>query len=126
MPVLTTLAIVALLGGDDDSACPFFESGLLREQIERGLRIDEAEREPSLAIADRLSDLLERYALSVDSTLDAYVASSSNPTARATDLIDRLQPMDHERQETMREIIGIRQQLVDLLNDEQWQRVFAG
>ena len=125
MPVLTTLAIMALPRGDAGSACPFFEPGLLREQVERGLRTDEAEREPSLAIADRLSQLLQRYALSVDSSLDAYEDSSSNPTADATDLLDRLQPMDRERQETMRGIIGMRQQLIDLLNEEQWQRVFA-
>lgn len=125
MPIVTTMAIMALLRGDDDSACPFFEPGLLREQIEQGLRIDEAEREPALAIADGLADLLGRYASGVDASLDAYVEFSSNPAVGAAELIERLQPMDRERQETMRGIIEVRERLIDLLNEEQWSRVFA-
>ena len=125
MPIVTTMTILALLRGNDGAACPFFDPGLLREQVQSGLHTDEAEREPALAIADQLADLLKEYALSVDASLDTYVESSSYQVATAAELIDRLQPMDREREETMRGIIEIRQQLIDLLREEQWSRVFA-
>ena len=118
------MTVLALLGGEEASVCPFFQPGLLQDQLEQGLRADEAEREPALAIADRLAGLLERYALSVENTLDAYAEFSSSPTANSTELIQRLQPIDRERQETMKEIIEIRQRLVELLDGDQWRRVF--
>ena len=126
MPIVTTLAIIALLNGDSRSNCAFFEPGLLRDLLKSGLRDDEPEQEASLALADELDVLLDRYATRVNSALDAYLETSMDPTIGATELTDQLEPLDRERADTMREIIDIRQRLLGLLNEEQWSRVFPG
>ena len=125
MPIVTTMTLMALLRDSDGSPCPFFEPGLLREQLENGLREHEPELARALVVADELDALLERYSASVHATLDAYIEKTTQPETRAADLIEQIRPMDEERARAMREIIHGRQQLVDLLSGDQWSRVFS-
>ncbi len=54
---------------------------------------------------------------SVGTSLDAYIEESSNPDSDATDLVERLAPLDSERIEVMKAIIDARRRLVEILDN---------
>lgn len=125
MPVLATMTAIALLRGGGDDPAPFFDPEELREMLTDGLEgIADDELQRSLAIADELESVIERYRISVQGSLDAYVEELSDPNTDAADLIERLAPLDRERNRLMKTIIDIRQHLLSLLGDELWDAVF--
>ncbi len=126
MPIIvsTTTAIVLLLrGGDED--LPFFDPEVLRSLLDDALEGDgELILKEALTIADDLETLLNQYTTSVESSIDAYIEASSNRYIGASEVIERLEPLDRERALTLQKVISQRQSLFNLLSDEQWEEVF--
>ena len=126
MPIIvsTTTAIVLLLrGGDED--LPFFDPEVLRSLLDDALEgDDELILKEALTIADDLETLLNQYTTSVESSIDAYIEASSNRYIGASEVIERLEPLDRERALTLQKVISQRQSLFNLLSDEQWEEVF--
>ena len=59
-----------------------------------------------------------------DASIDAYIEESSNRYTAAPELIERLEPLDRKRTQTLQAVIDRRQSLFELLGDEQWEAVF--
>jgi hypothetical protein len=122
VPVLATMTILSLLGGDQELDAPFTNSTVLRSRLRDALSGDILEQ--SLAIADKLEALLDNYQSYVDASVDTYIAESANRYSTASQLIGQLQPADEKRRSAMKEVIAFRQELFGLLNDSQWELVF--
>ena len=122
MPVLATITVLSLLGGDQELEAPFTNSTVLRSRLRDALSGNTLEQ--SLAIADKLEALLDNYRSYVDASVDTYIADSANWYSTASQLIGRLQPADEKRRSAMKEVIAFRQELFGLLNDRQWELVF--
>ena len=125
MPVVTTMAAIAILRSSQREPLPFFDAELLRALLDNALAegppgtLDQADR-----IVEQLEDLLGDYRTSVVSRLDAYIEESATVSTTAADLIERIEPLDEKRALTLREIIDLRQALLDLLDDQQWAATF--
>lgn len=122
MPVLVTLATINLLFRGSQSASfldPAGLAGRLEDEVER-----EEAREQALALARELERLAASYEESVSRGLEAYAASTRDPDARAGDLIAVLEPLDRGRQQTLEEIVRVRQALLETLTADEWDRVF--
>lgn len=122
MPVLATMTVLSLLGGDQELDAPFTNSTVLRSRLRDALSGNTLEQ--SLAIADKLEALLDNYQSYVDASVDTYIAESANRYSTASQLIGQLQPADEKRRSAMKEVIAFRQELFGLLNDSQWELVF--
>ena len=125
MPVVTTMAVIAILRSSQRDPLPFFDAELLRALLDNALA-DAPRGTQDLAdtIVDQLDDLLAGYRAAVVSSLDAYIQESANASTTAADLIERIEPLDEKRALTLREVIELRQALLDLLDDEQWAATF--
>ena len=125
MPVLATMATIALLRGDGGGPAPFFEPDTLREMLTEALEgVADDELQGALAIVDQIEPLLERYRIQVDKSLAAYVDQLSDPETDAADLIAQLTPLDRERTMVLDSIIEYRQQLLHILDETNWAYVF--
>lgn len=126
MPIVTTMMIMALLRGGGEGAGPFFDPEQMRDMLRDGLEgVADDELQSSLAIEDELESAMQRYRDSVSSSMDAYIEESSNPDTDATDLIERLAPLDRKRADIMMAIIDSRRRLIEILDGEHWDKVFG-
>ena len=126
MPVVTTMMIIALLRGGGDGDGPFFDPEQMRDLLRDGLEgVADDELQRSLVIEDELESAMQRYRVSVSSSMDAYIEESSNPDTDATDLTKRLASLDRERTDIMMAIIGSRRRLIEVLDIEHWDKVFG-
>ena len=125
MPIVTTLTVIALLRGRGHEDLPFSDPRVLRGLLDDALagEADDTLKE-ALSIADELETLLKRYRANVESSIDAYILESSKRYTGAPELIQRLEPLDRERTLTLQMIIQLRQSLLELLSDQQWEAVF--
>jgi hypothetical protein len=73
----------------------------------------------------RVCSLIERYRASVDSTIDAYIDSTTDFRADAADLSESFAATDEERGRLLCDIIRIRRELIGTLTEEQWKAVFG-
>lgn len=125
MPVLATLAAIALLRGDGNSPGPFFDPQKMREMLTDGLEgVADDELKSSLAIVAHLESQLERYRASVDESFDVYTEELADPKTGAADLIARLEPLDRERMKVLESVIKYRQELIGVLDESSWAAVF--
>ena len=126
MPVVTTMFIMAILGDDSDTPLPFFDTELLAESLTKSLAAAPDEmRRAALDIVNELEHSLADYRASVDTSLDAYIEFSADRYAPADELIERIGPLDRKRAETLRAVIGHRQALLELLDEQQWEATFG-
>jgi hypothetical protein len=119
------MALIAYLRGDSVGPLPFFDPEMLRGMLSDGLEgyaDDKLAR--SLEITAELESALEKYRGSVERSLNAYVEELANPESDAADLDARLATHDGDRVELMQFIIQSRQGLLEILDDEEWNRVF--
>lgn len=121
MPILATITMITLLRGGGNSG--LLNPAWLREQIE-----DELEDSPSqteaLALVDKLDQLDARHREAVQETVYDYVRESQRPETDAEDLVKLLEPLDRERLAVLEEAIAIRQLLLELLAEDEWDDVF--
>ena len=126
MPVVTTMTIIALLRGGGDGDGPFFDPEQMRDLLRDGLEgVADDELQRSLVIEDELESAMQRYRVSVSSSMDAYIEESSNPDTDATDLTKRLASLDRERTDIMMAIIDSRRRLIEVLDGEHWDKIFG-
>ena len=125
MPIVTTLTVIALLRGRGHEDLPFSDPKVLRGLLDDALAGDADDTlNVALSIADELDTLLKRYRFGVESSIDAYILESSKGYTGAPELIERLDPLYRECTRTLQMIIELRQSLLELLSDEQWEAVF--
>ena len=123
MPVLVTLATINFLfrGG---STIGFLDPAALRAAIESELAESDG-RNSALVLVDELERLARQYDESFTASVEAYKTESSNAGTTAADLIAKMEPWDRERRLTLQEIVRIRQSMLDVLSESEWDEVFG-
>lgn len=125
MPVLATMAAMALLRGSEDGALAFTDVKVLRSSLHAALTDEDGTvLEDSLSICDRIQALIDAYQGRIEETLDTYIAQSEDQYTFAPERITLLTSMDTEREILLGELIDARQALHQLLTNEQWSAVF--
>ena len=123
MPVLVTIAAVSYLFGGSKKKTSLLDPAGLRKKIEK---MPEGEsRTKALALVDRLDMLANEHNQATDAALKAYIADVENYTTRTDELIDDFEPLDRVRTNVYRELVEIRQALIDTLSPEEWEKVFG-
>ena len=122
MPVLVTIATVSYLFGGSKDKASFLNPAGLRAKLEK--LPEGSTRTGALALADKLDLLAKAHEDATDAVLDAYAADVERYTT-ADQLVDDFEPLDQERAKVYRELIGVRQALIDTLSPEEWDKVFG-
>ena len=125
MPVLVTIATISYLfkGKSEDQQPGFFNPAGLRAQLEA--LPEGPSRAESLQIMDQLDALAREYDDATDAALRAYIADVEKYDSNADDLIVDLLPPDQIRASTLPRVIGLRERLVEVLSEEEWDEVFG-
>jgi hypothetical protein len=123
MVILTTLVLTNILFGGG-SNLGFLDPRALRDAIE-GELADSDTRDSALALVDELERLARQYDESFIASVEAYKTELTNTETTAEDLIAKLEPWDHERRLTLQEIVRIRQSMLDVLSESEWDEVFG-
>ncbi len=123
MVVLTTLALTNILFGGG-STLGFLDPRALRDAIESELA-DSDTRDSALALVDELERLARQYDESFTASVEAYKTESMNTETTAEDLIAKLEPWDQKRRMTLQEIVRIRQSMLGVLSESEWDKVFG-
>jgi hypothetical protein len=123
MPIVTTITIITLLrGGAGNNG--LLNPAWLRERIEGGLE-DSPSLGEALALVDKLDQLESRHNQAVRASLVEYTWESERVETDAEDLLEILAPRDRERLAVLEEAIAIRQSLLELLDEDEWDDVFG-
>ena len=123
MPVLVTIAAVSYLFGGSKSKASFLNPPALRAKLEK---LPEGEnRTKSLALVDRLDVLAKAHDEATDAVIRAYITDVEKYTTTADQLANDFEPLDRSRTKVYRELIEVRQDLIDTLSPEEWDQVFG-
>ena len=124
MPVLVTIAAVTYLfsGGSKEKA-GFLAPSALREKLEE--LPEGSTRAEALGIADDLDSLADEYDESADDAMNKYAEDVKDWSSSVDELLGALEPSDRIRSKTIRELVRLRQRLVDALTPEEWDEVFG-
>ena len=122
MPVLVTIAAVSYLFGGSKDQASFLNPAGLRAKLEK--LSEGSTRTGALALADKLDLLAKEHEDATDAVLDAYAADVERYTT-TDQLVDDFEPLDQERAKVYRELIEVRQALIDTLSPEEWDKVFG-
>ena len=125
MPVVATMTILALLRSEDGTPVPFFDAELMAEKLDSALgETSPATLEAVQPIVQQLELALKDYRESVDRSLDKIIDESKRRYLGADELISEIAPLDRKRDDTLRGIIELRQSLLEILDEQQWQATF--
>jgi hypothetical protein len=78
-----------------------------------------------LDIADQLDTLAGDYDAATEAAMNAYIEDVAQWDSSADALLEVLQPLDRRRDNTLPQLIQLRQHLVDTLSPEEWDDVFG-
>ena len=122
MPVLITIAAFSYLFGGSKGKASLLDPAALRKKLEK---LPEGEkRTEALALVDRLDMLAKEHNQATNAALKAYIADVEKYTTRTDELVDDFDPLDRVRTKVYRELVEIRQELIDTLSPEEWDKVF--
>ena len=123
MPVLVTIAAVSYLFGGSKEKTSFLDPVGLRKKIEK---LPEGEnRTKAIALVDRLDVLAQEHNAATDAALKAYIADVEKYTTSTDQLVADFEPADWERTKVYRELIEVRQAMVETLSAKEWDKVFG-
>ncbi|MEM9378352.1 MAG: hypothetical protein AAGB93_00285 [Planctomycetota bacterium] len=123
MPVLITIATLALLFGGESGANGFLDPKGLKKRMRKALA-DGATRDAALERLDALVDVAKRYQDLARSTVEDFAAQAGSGTFTEESLVELHGPLDAARVDAFREILRIREEIRALLSREEWERVF--
>ncbi len=123
MPVLVTITVVSRLFGGSKDKASFLKPAGLRSALEK--LPEGSTRTRALAIADRLDQLAREQDEATDAAIAAYAADVVKYTTTAEQLLDDFKPLDQVRLKVSREFVDVRQDLMDTLSPEEWDKVFG-
>ena len=123
MPVLVTLAVVSYLFGDSKDKASFLNPTGLRAKLEK--LPEGPARTRALALTDELDLLAKAHEDATDAVLSVYAADVESYTTTTDQLVDDFEPLDQERAKVYRELVELRQALIDTLSPEEWDKVFG-
>ncbi len=123
MPVLTTIAVVSYLFGGSKEKTSFLDPVGLRKKIEK---LPEGEnRTRALALVDRLDRLAQEHDAATDAAINAYITDVEQYETTTDQLVEDFEPLDQARANVYRELVAVRQTMVETLSAEEWDKVFG-
>ena len=123
MPVLTTIAVVSYLFGGSKEKTSFLDPVGLRKKIEK---LPEGEnRTRAIALVDRLDRLAQEYEAATDAAINAYITDVEQYETTTDQLVEDFEPLDQARANVYRELVAVRQTMVETLSAEEWDKVFG-
>jgi hypothetical protein len=123
MPVLVTLAVVSYLFGGSKDKVSFLNPAGLRAKLEK--LPEGPARTRALALTDELDLLAKAHEDATDTVLSTYAADVERYTTTTDQLVDDFEPLDQERAKVYRELVELRQALIDTLSPDEWDQVFG-
>lgn len=126
MPVLATIATVNfLLGGESGGPAFFLQPETLRLKLNDVIKPeDSATRVAAMQIVDELDAAIESYRQAVDAAADKAILKSKTKQTSANSTSTIFAEVDRNRSRAMQDIIRLREQLAELLDQGIWSRVF--
>ncbi len=123
MPVLVTIVAVNYLFGGSKEKASFLDPVGLRKKIEK---LPEGEnRTRAIALVDRLDMLAREHEAATDASISAYIADVEKYETTTDELVDDFEPSDQARTKVYRELIEVRQAMVEILSAKEWDKVFG-
>ncbi len=123
MPVLVTIAAVSYLFGGSKEKTSFLDPAGLRKKIEK---LPEGEnRTRAIALVDRLDMLAREHEAATGASISAYIADVEKYETTTDELVDDFEPSDQARTKVYRELIEVRQAMVEILSAKEWDKVFG-
>jgi len=125
MPVLATIAAVSYLFGgsrNKKKAC-FLDPAGLRKKIEK---LPESEnRTKAIALVDRLDLLAKEHAAATDAAINTYITDVEKYETTTNQLVEDFEPLDEARTKVYRELVELRQTMIETLSAKEWDKVFG-
>ena len=122
MPVLVTIATVSYLFKGPKDKASFLDPPSLRAKLEKFP--EGSTRTKALEIVDRLDVLAKEHNEATDAVIAAYAADVEKWKTPPDKLVDDFEPLDQVRTKVYRELLEIRQALIETLSPDEWNRVF--
>ncbi len=128
MPVIATItAVTFFLDGSSDLAPSFLEPNTLRPALDKAISpADSDVRTAALKIVSDLEVAVDRFRAAVEGSADNAILGSTDKSASASFTRAIFSELDRERDRAISAVIDSRDQLVSLLDQETWSRVFDG
>jgi hypothetical protein len=123
MPVLTTIAVVSYLFGGSKKKADFLDPAGLRKKIEK--LPQGSSRTNAIALVDRLDMLTKEHDAATDAVINAYITDVEKYETTINQLVEDFEPLDQARTKVYRELVAVRQDLIDTLSAEEWNKVFS-
>ena len=123
MPVLVTIAAVSYLFGGSKEKTSFLDPAGLRKKIEK---LPEGEnRTRAMALVDRLVRLAQEHNTATDAVINAYITDVEKYETTTAQLEEDFEPLDQARANVYRELVEVRQAMVETLSAKEWDKVFG-
>ena len=123
MPVLTTIAVVSYLFGGSKEKTSFLDPVGLRKKIEK---LPEGEnRTRAIALVDRLDVLAQEHNAATDAAINAYITDVEKYETTTNQLVEDFEPLDQARTKVYRELVDVRQAMLETLSAKEWDKVFG-
>ena len=123
MPVLVTIAAVSYLFGGSKEKASFLNPAGLRKKVEK--LPEGAERTSVIALVDRLDILAKEHEAATDAAINAYITDVEKYESATRQLVEDFEPLDRVRTRVYREIVEVRQAMVETLSTKEWDKVFG-
>ena len=125
MPILVTISTITYLfvSGSKGGSASFLNPAALRKKLEE--LPEESTRTRALVIADQLDTLARRYDGATEATMSAYLADVAKWKSSASSLIESLEEHDQVRGRVLRDLVQLRQRLLETLSPAEWDQVFT-
>ena len=128
MPVLIIAATYSLLfrgkGSGDADQASFLDPSALRARLKSKLP-EGAAREAALRHADELVEVAASYGATTRDALERYVTHTASGDFSTESILEILAPADLSGAESVREVLRIRQAILEQLSAEEWQAVLG-
>ena len=123
MPVLATIAAVNFLFGGSKEKASFLDPVGLRKKIKK---LPQGEnRTKAIAILDRLDRLAREHNAATDAVINAYITDVEKYETTTDQLEEDFEPLDQTRANVYRELVEVRQAMVEILSAKEWDKVFG-
>ena len=123
MPVLVTIAAVSYLFGGSKEKTSFLDPVGLRKKIEK---LPEGEnRTKAIALVDRLDLLAQEHEAATDAVIKAYIIDVEKYETTTNQLVEDFEPLDQARTKVYRELVKVRQAMVEILSEKEWDKVLG-
>lgn len=120
--MIITIATINLLFGGESVG--FLNPTKLRDRCERALDNNKA-RDSAMALMDQLDEAALSYNEATVAMINAYATRSADYSLPAKSLLEEWRPLDLQRQKALKEVIDIRQAMLEELTEEEWEDVLG-